>query len=69
MPLVLFSCLLVMLFIVIICLKSNREAFREMIDGICECCSCGLMTCQDCSKMAQKCCPNMFQFTRYRFNE
>jgi hypothetical protein len=66
--------LLVLLFIIIIicAFSPNREKFAiskdDIPNGICDCCECGWISCDECETNRQKCCGNSLAFDRYTFS-
>jgi len=55
---------LVVIMICVACFSPNE---KFIVDGLCDCCKCGFISCQDCETRKTECCGNSFGFDRYSF--
>jgi len=64
---IVFNFLLLVVMVLIGVLSSKKERF-DIDNGICDCCDCGWMSCEQCSFNRQECCGDSIGFDRYTFS-
>ena len=55
-----------MIFIIIAAFVPRYEYFAP--DGICDCCTCGFLSCKECESRRHECCGDGFGYDRYTFS-
>lgn len=63
----LFNFLLLVVVVIIGVMSTKKERF-DIQNGICDCCDCGWISCEECSLKREKCCGDNLDFDRYTFS-
>lgn len=67
---IVLTCFVVIVFLLytMYVLRAKSERFEQEDKGKCNCCKCGMISCEECSKNRLKCCEGQsLSFDRYTF--
>ena len=66
--LLIFACILLLGIIIVASMTPRKESF-VVPNGLCDCCHCGWMSCQECERQRDTCCGSSgMGFDRYTFS-